>query len=261
MIVVPYLLADAECRAPAHSDNLPTIFFLTVDDEVERSAGQCFKAEYVAVVKIQQIAQQKPGACQKNLGWQHGRLDQVEHSRLLLLGRSTFPKRPLLVELLPHHFYDDRRHCNIHHSDRIAYADLNGDGNNRLRRSEDLQELRFSLNGVDCKIDVGDKRPRLAQVSQDEAKEPIEQDLLDLLRPLDACIYTYWLTCDPKEQGKRILGRQRSDLDWELSRFVQLQEIQAKAAQTGFIGVELDTTDLTSAEVAGKIWQDIKCLA
>jgi hypothetical protein len=81
--------------------------------------------------------------------------------------------------------------------------------------------------------------------------------LLALLRPLDACIHTYWLTCDPKEQEKRILGRQRSDLDWELSRFVEIRQIQARAAQAGFIGIEVDTTALTSAEVAEKIWQDI----
>ena len=80
------------------------------------------------------------------------------------------------------------------------------------------------------------------------------QDLLDLLRPLDARIRTYWLTCDEKEQARRIQGRQRSDLDWELSRFVELQRIQAKAAQDGFIGIELDTTGLSSLEVAEKIW-------
>jgi chloramphenicol 3-O-phosphotransferase len=83
------------------------------------------------------------------------------------------------------------------------------------------------------------------------------QDLLDLLRPLDPAIHTYWLTCNEKEQARRIQGRQRNELEWELSRFVELQQVQAKAAQQGFIGKEVDTTGLTSAEVAEKIWKDI----
>ena len=83
------------------------------------------------------------------------------------------------------------------------------------------------------------------------------RDLLDRLRPLDSSIHTYWLTCDEEEQAKRIQGRRRDNLDWELSRFVELQRIQAQAAQRGFIGIEVDTTRLTSAEVAEVIWKDI----
>ena len=52
--------------------------------------------------------------------------------------------------------------------------------------------------------------------------------------------------------------RKRDGLEWELSRFVELQRIQAKAAQRGFIGKEVDTTRLTSAEVAEEIWKDIR---
>jgi len=83
------------------------------------------------------------------------------------------------------------------------------------------------------------------------------QDLLDLLRPLDPSIHTYWLTCDVEEQVKRIRNRKRDELDWELNRFVELQQIQAKAAQQGFIGKRVDTTRLTSAEVAEVVWKDI----
>jgi len=83
------------------------------------------------------------------------------------------------------------------------------------------------------------------------------QDLLDLLHPLDSSMHTYWLTCDEKEQAKRIRHRQRDDLEWELRRFVELQRIQTKAAQQGFIGIEMDTTGLTSAEVSQEIWKDI----
>jgi len=83
------------------------------------------------------------------------------------------------------------------------------------------------------------------------------QDLLDLLHPLDSTIHTYWLTCDEKEQARRIKDRNRKELDWELKRFIELQQIQSRAAQKGFIGKEVDTTDLTSAEVAEYIWKDI----
>jgi chloramphenicol 3-O-phosphotransferase len=83
------------------------------------------------------------------------------------------------------------------------------------------------------------------------------QALLDLLRPLERDIHTYWLTCEEQEQARRIRGRQRSDLEWELNRFVELRQIQAQAAQQGFLGLEVDTTHLTAAEVAAAIWENI----
>ena len=83
------------------------------------------------------------------------------------------------------------------------------------------------------------------------------QDLLDRLRPLDPSIHVYWLTCQADEQAARLRKRASGDLDWELNRFVELQQIQRKAAQQGFIGVEVDTTRLTAAEVAGKIWGEL----
>jgi chloramphenicol 3-O-phosphotransferase len=82
------------------------------------------------------------------------------------------------------------------------------------------------------------------------------QALHDLLQPLDAFIHTYWLTCAEQEQARRIQGRQGANIEWELKRFVELHQIQAQAAQQGFIGIEVDTTHLTSAEVAEKIWND-----
>jgi broad-specificity NMP kinase len=83
------------------------------------------------------------------------------------------------------------------------------------------------------------------------------QDLLTLLRPLDPSIHVYWLTCDPHEQARRIQGRKRKELAWELERFVELQNIQRTAAQKGSIGREVDTTSLTSVQVAEVIWKDI----
>ncbi len=86
------------------------------------------------------------------------------------------------------------------------------------------------------------------------------QHLLDRLNPLDPRIHTYWLTCNAKEQAKRIRNRKRDDLEWELNRFVELQQIQAKAAQQGFIGKRIDTTGLTPEEVAEFVWKDIQHL-
>ena len=82
------------------------------------------------------------------------------------------------------------------------------------------------------------------------------QELLDLLHPLDPSIHCYWLTCEEEEQAKRIRNRGREDLQWELGRFVELQQIQREASQHGFIGKEVDTTRLSAAEAAETIWKD-----
>ena len=83
------------------------------------------------------------------------------------------------------------------------------------------------------------------------------QELLNLLRPLDPSIHTYWLTCDEEEQARRIQNRRREELQWELNRFVELQRIQRQAAHQGFIGQEVDTTRLTPKEAAEEIWKNI----
>jgi predicted kinase len=83
------------------------------------------------------------------------------------------------------------------------------------------------------------------------------QDLIALLCPLDAAIHVYWLTCSPKVQAERIRERQREQLDWELHRFRELQQIQAEAAQSGFIGKEVNTSRLTARDVADRIWNDL----
>jgi chloramphenicol 3-O-phosphotransferase len=83
------------------------------------------------------------------------------------------------------------------------------------------------------------------------------ENLLARLRPLDPFIHTYWLTCTAQEQARRIRQRGRGELDWELQRFVELQQIQRKAAQQGFIGIEVDSSSLSPAETAEKIWKDI----
>lgn len=80
------------------------------------------------------------------------------------------------------------------------------------------------------------------------------QVLLDLLKPLDDEIHVFWLTCDRDAQRERIQSRGGNEIEWELKRLIELQAIQAKAAKEGFIGTEVDTTGLTVAQVAEKIW-------
>jgi chloramphenicol 3-O-phosphotransferase len=82
-------------------------------------------------------------------------------------------------------------------------------------------------------------------------------ELLDLLSPLDPALHVYWLTCAAEEPTKRIRSRGREEIDWELGRFVELQGIQANAAQSGFIGRQVDTTSLSAAQAAEAIWHDI----
>jgi len=89
-----------------------------------------------------------------------------------------------------------------------------------------------------------------------EAPESL-QELLQLLHPLDSSIHTYWLTCSVEEQERRIRNRQRDQIEWELKRFTELQQIQTKAAQQGFIGKKINTTSLTAEETAKVIWEDI----
>lgn len=86
------------------------------------------------------------------------------------------------------------------------------------------------------------------------------QDLVDLLYPLDADLHIYWLTCVEAEQAKRIRHRHGDDKDRELMRFIELRQIQAQAARLGFIGKQVDTTNLSAAQVADEIWADIHSL-
>lgn len=86
-----------------------------------------------------------------------------------------------------------------------------------------------------------------------ESAESLEE-LLTLLRPLETVIHTIWLTCDPQIQAERIRTRQNEHMDWELQRAAELRQIQASAAQQGFIGIQIDTTALGVAAVADAIW-------
>ncbi|NTW02967.1 MAG: hypothetical protein HGA19_17070 [Oscillochloris sp.] len=83
------------------------------------------------------------------------------------------------------------------------------------------------------------------------------QELLDLLVPLDPDIHTYWLTCSEEEQARRIRGRGRKAIKWELERFIELHRIQSEASLRGFIGDKIDTSGMSVTEIADEIWEDI----
>jgi len=70
-------------------------------------------------------------------------------------------------------------------------------------------------------------------------------------------IFTYWLTSNQEEQENRIRKRGRSRLDWELKRFVELQNIQRKESESGWIGKAIDTSTLSVSDVADMILEDI----
>ena len=82
--------------------------------------------------------------------------------------------------------------------------------------------------------------------------------LLDLLRPIDNAILSFWLKCSETEQKDRICLRSTDQYEWELKRFVELNNILDKSSKKGNIGFLIDTTGLSIEKVTDKIWNEIK---
>ena len=79
------------------------------------------------------------------------------------------------------------------------------------------------------------------------------------LYEIDNETHAYRLTCSPEEIERRLRSRS-SDPDrlaWESRRFRELQAIQGANARRGDLGLVIDTTGLSSEEVADAIWRDI----
>jgi len=89
-----------------------------------------------------------------------------------------------------------------------------------------------------------------------ESSESLDE-LINMLRMYDKEIYIYWITCNKEIQEERILTRKRDNIEWELQRFVELQEIQRHASTKGFIGVEIDSSHKTVEEISDKIVEEI----
>lgn len=69
------------------------------------------------------------------------------------------------------------------------------------------------------------------------------------LSELDEAIHTFWLTCAEGEQRDRILKRRTDGWRWELERFSELNAILEAASQRGDIGIKVDTTNLSVANI------------
>jgi GrpB-like predicted nucleotidyltransferase (UPF0157 family)/predicted kinase len=85
--------------------------------------------------------------------------------------------------------------------------------------------------------------------------------LRHLLAELDAEIYAFRLVASDEVIEARIRTREQesdADLRWHLKRYKELVAIQEQAARQGDMGFVVDTTNLTAAQVADIIWQNLR---
>jgi chloramphenicol 3-O-phosphotransferase len=71
-------------------------------------------------------------------------------------------------------------------------------------------------------------------------------------------IHCFWITCSNEEQKDRISRRNTRQLDWELKRFIELNNIQTKASLDGFIGEKIETDEKGVNEIAEIIWSRVQ---
>lgn len=91
-----------------------------------------------------------------------------------------------------------------------------------------------------------------------------EEQLLLLsaeLERFDETIYSCLLHCEEEVQKKRIEKRNNKQLEWELQRALELNHILAEANQIGSIGERINTTDLSTDEVATTIVEKAQKIA
>ncbi len=81
--------------------------------------------------------------------------------------------------------------------------------------------------------------------------------LKSLLADFDDHIHTFRLLAAPVELEQRIRER-GEDPAWHLRRAKELVAIQTRAARHGDVGIPVDTTGLSAAQVAGVIWQRVQ---
>jgi broad-specificity NMP kinase len=67
-------------------------------------------------------------------------------------------------------------------------------------------------------------------------------------------VHAFRLRCEPEVVAARVRARSRPDLEWELARARELAGILDRAAGEGDLGTVIDTTALTPAETAERIW-------
>ncbi len=82
-------------------------------------------------------------------------------------------------------------------------------------------------------------------------------NLIHLFDKTNLEVKCIWLTCSVEEHKKRILSRETDQKDWELKRFIELNNIQKKANNIGFIGEKIETDGKTIKEITEIIWDHI----
>lgn len=93
-----------------------------------------------------------------------------------------------------------------------------------------------------------------------ESPEQLDR-LKQQLAALELPIVSYRLWCDPAVIAERIRQRNQPDLAFELDRSRELVAILDRAAETGDMGIRIDTTALTADQTAARIWADISSWA
>jgi len=85
-----------------------------------------------------------------------------------------------------------------------------------------------------------------------ESSESLNQ-LIEMITPIDRNIFSFWITCEEEIQRDRIIKRNRDNIEWELKRFTELQRIQRIASQKKFIGIEIDSSNMSVNEIGNLI--------
>ena len=85
-----------------------------------------------------------------------------------------------------------------------------------------------------------------------ESEDQLNLLIAELAR-FDETIYCCLLYCEEEQQKQRIEKRNNQRLAFELQRAVELNYILTKANEIGFIGKRLNTTNLTTDDVATAI--------
>ena len=87
--------------------------------------------------------------------------------------------------------------------------------------------------------------------------QAILDSLKESLQDFDQEIFTFRLTCSEQEHQERIQRRNSDQLDWELNRSRELNQILSQNSRDGDLGTEIDTSARSAKQVAEIIWKQI----
>lgn len=81
--------------------------------------------------------------------------------------------------------------------------------------------------------------------------------LIQKLENLELKVFCFWLTCNEKEQRQRILNRNNDQVEWELKRGVELNQILEDTARRMFIGKRIETSISSIDEISSLILKEL----